>query len=154
MIIYLARHGEAETGLDDFARRLSERGRADVERVADYLKDHKSVDIARAVYSGKLRAQQTAEILADRLMRATVLEAIDGIKPNDPPAGFLPFLDETHSKTLVVGHLPFMGELVSLLLTGDTRKQPQAFEAGTVACLENTDGEWRLNWVVHPSEVK
>ena len=153
MKLYLARHGEALNGTDDFSRALSEKGRRDVTALANVLKK-KGIHFARALHSGKLRAQQTAEILADILMSASSLEAIDGINPEDDPEAYGLTLESLSSDTLVVGHLPFMGYMVSYLTTGDTRRSPENFEAGTVVCLEHdTNGKWKKLWTAHPSQI-
>jgi len=154
MIIYLARHGDYLNGTDDFTRGLSERGRDDIEAIAHAL-GTKGVSVCVALHSGKLRAQQTAEILADNLMVASVVTQVDGLNPNDDPVAFeLERFPALASETLIVGHLPFMGRLVSRLLTGDEDRSPEAFEAGTVVCLEQDQGgKWSKLWAVHPSDL-
>ena len=147
MIIYLARHGDYLNGNDDFTRGLSERGRTDVAAVAREMKS-KGVQIRATLHSGKLRAQQTAEILADELMVSSIISLADGLAPNDDPVAFeaLQF-PALASDTLIVGHLPFMGLMVSHLL--------EAFEAGTVVCLEQAeDGKWSKRWALHPSRLR
>jgi phosphohistidine phosphatase len=155
MIIYLARHGDYLNGNDDFTRGLSERGRTDVAAVAREMKS-KGVQIRATLHSGKLRAQQTAEILADELMVSSIISLADGLAPNDDPVAFeaLQF-PALASDTLIVGHLPFMGLMVSHLLTGDPERSPEAFEAGTVVCLEQAeDGKWSKRWALHPSRLR
>lgn len=154
MKIYLARHGDYENGNDDFTRGLSEKGRADINAVAEALVE-KGVNIQHAIHSGKLRAQQTAEILADRLMQASVIAQVDGLNPDDQPDVFIvENLAGLPADTLVVGHLPFMGRMVSQLLTGDPDRSLQNFEAGTVVCMEQTPaGVWSRVWEVNPSRL-
>lgn len=152
MKLYLARHGDYVNGGDDFARVLSERGRRDIEKIAEAVRD-RGVSVQATFHSGKMRAQQTAEILADTLMSASVITMIEGIKPEDDPLAFqVAHIDTLPDESLVVGHLPFMGRMVSLLLTGDADLGPASFEAGTVVCLEREDGgEWSRAWTIHPS---
>jgi phosphohistidine phosphatase len=155
MIIYLARHGDYLNGNDDFTRSLSERGRSDIAAVAREMK-RKGVHVSATLHSGKLRAQQTAEILADELMPSSIISVAERLAPNDDPVAFeMQYFPKLASKTLIVGHLPFMGLLVSHLLTGDPERAPEAFEAGTVVCLEQAgDGNWSKLWVVHPSRLR
>ena len=155
MIIYLARHGDYLDGTDDFTRGLSERGRSDIAGVAREMKN-KGVHVRTTLHSGKLRAQQTAEILADELMPSSVISVVEGLTPNDDPVSFeLQHFPTLASRTLIVGHLPFMGLLVSHLLTGDPERSPEAFEAGTVVCLEQAaDGKWTKLWTLHPSKLR
>jgi len=154
MIIYLARHGDYLNGNDDFTRGLSERGRNDIAAVANELKN-KGVQVRATLHSGKLRAQQTAEILADTLMTSSVISLAEGLAPNDDPVAFeLMQFPTLASETLIVGHLPFLGLLVSHLLTGDPERAPEAFAAGTVVCLEQSeDGGWSKRWALHPSRL-
>ncbi|MGW8247577.1 MAG: phosphohistidine phosphatase SixA [Acidiferrobacterales bacterium] len=154
MIIYLARHGDYLNGNDDFTRGLSERGRADIAAVARSMKT-KGVQVSATLHSGKLRAQQTAEILADELMPSSVISLAEGLAPNDDPVAFeMLHFPTLASETLIVGHLPFMGLMVSHLLTGDPDRSPEAFEAGTVVCLERVgDEKWSKRWVLHPSSL-
>jgi len=153
MKLYLARHGEAQNGIDDFSRALSDKGVREVTALATTLKT-KGIHIGRALHSGKLRAQQTAEILADNLMPSSTLEAIEGINPEDSPEAFAETLSALPTDTLIVGHLPFMGYMVSLLITGDARRSPENFQAGTIVCLEqDNNGKWKKVWTAHPSST-
>jgi len=64
--LYLVQHGAAKTESEDPRRSLTSEGRRAVERMADFLSTlHVSLD--RIEHSEKLRARQTAEILAARL---------------------------------------------------------------------------------------
>jgi len=154
MIIYLARHGDYVNGNDDFTRVLSARGRAEISAMAEELKN-RGVHIRATLHSGKIRAQQTAEILADALMTSSVISMVDGLTPNDDPAEFeTEHFPNLVNSSLIVGHLPFMGLMVSLLVTGDAERQPEAFEAGTVVCMEKAEnGKWTRNWALHPSQL-
>jgi phosphohistidine phosphatase len=63
MLIYLVRHGNAVPEQTDPACPLSEIGRAEVEATAkELLAEGAKID--EVWHSGKLRAKQTAEILA------------------------------------------------------------------------------------------
>ena len=63
MRLYLVQHGEALSKDVDPERALSDAGRADAERLARFLAPRR-LTLSRVLQSGKLRAQQTAEILA------------------------------------------------------------------------------------------
>ena len=68
MRLYLVQHGEALPKQVDPERPLSERGRSDVARVADFLKGA-GIRVTRVAHSGKTRARQTAELLASFVRR-------------------------------------------------------------------------------------
>ena len=69
----------------------------------------------RVAHSGKLRAQQTAEVLAAALAPAAVLEIMTGLNPNDAVEPVARRVAGWTSDTILVGHLPFMGRLVARL---------------------------------------
>ena len=62
MHLYLVQHGRSKSGEVDTERRLTERGRADVEKVAALIKSFK-LHIDSIWHSGKARAAETADIL-------------------------------------------------------------------------------------------
>jgi phosphohistidine phosphatase len=63
MRLYLVQHGEAKPEEEDPAHHLTERGFADLQKVADLLRPLKLAVLA-IWHSGKPRAVQTAQILA------------------------------------------------------------------------------------------
>lgn len=154
MKLYLVQHGEAVSKEDNPDRPLSEKGRADVERMASFLA--RSTRVARVIHSGKARARETALLLSQVLGPGMVVEeAAVGIAPNDSTDALAKAVetlgDEDNADIMVVGHLPFMARMVSLLITGDEGADTVAFQPGSVACLERgEDGEWMLSWMVRP----
>lgn len=150
MKLYLAQHGEAEASEVDPERPLSERGRGEVQAMAALLAAS-GVQVERVWHSGKLRAQQTALILAGKLLAAGKAEPIDGIRPNDPVEAFVADADVWEQDTLIVGHLPFMSRLVSLLVRGDAQREIVDYRPGSVACLERGAADaWVLAWMIRP----
>ena len=113
MLIYLVRHGEAVAEEVDPARPLTEKGRAEVEATAHELKAE-GARIDEIWHSTKLRAKQTAEIIARVLNVSKVIEK-DGLKPNDPVAPIAKLLRQSSKTILIAGHLPFIPKLASLL---------------------------------------
>ena len=77
MALYLMQHGEATTEAENPARPLTDTGRAAVERVAARAKAA-DVRIDRCVHSGKLRAEQTAELLVGVLGSDKSIEPATG----------------------------------------------------------------------------
>jgi len=63
MHVYLVRHGDAKSEEVDPERPLSDRGWAEVERVAKHVGQLR-LPLAEIRHSGKLRARQTAETFA------------------------------------------------------------------------------------------
>jgi phosphohistidine phosphatase len=155
--LYLMRHGEAASAEQDPRRPLTPHGRAAIERVA--ARAATSSSRPDAIYhSGIVRAQQTAEILAHHLGVADAVRAREGLEPDDPvpPVAEWLFGLANQADTLaLVGHLPFLERLASMLLVGDPQAQVLIFEPGTLAKL--TPGPaaagFAVNWMLAPGVV-
>lgn len=150
MKLYLVQHAKAASKEADPQRPLTEEGRRDIQKVTAFIKSlNLSVDYLW--HSGKTRAQQTAKILADVVEVKKEMEAHDGLSPNDDVT---PLKDEVISKnqdTMIVGHLPFVSKLASLLLTGSESSGTVAFRQGGIVCLEySDDNQWQLQWMILP----
>ena len=138
MRLLLVQHGEACTKDVDPDRPLTDRGSADVDRLAGFLGDA-GIRVGRVIHSGKLRARQTAARLAAVIAPGVELEVSGLINPNDNPAAFDWQSGSWDSDTLVVGHLPFMARLVAHLVIGDQDRSITAFRPGSVVCLQQDD---------------
>jgi phosphohistidine phosphatase len=149
MKLYLAQHGDAVGKDIDPERPLSDQGVHDCKAIAGVL-GTAGIRVERIWHSGKRRAEQTAAILARTVARATTVEPVDGISPNDPVAVFAEDADVWEQDTLVVGHLPFMARLVSLLTTGDPEEAVVSYSPGSVVCLERRDTNWTVCWMLRP----
>lgn len=150
MVLYLCQHGEALSKDVDPDRPLSERGTADVCNMANALSG--GVDVGLILHSGKTRAQQTAELLHERLAPDASLEADSELAPDDSVENFAGRLDAQDGNLMVVGHMPFVGGLASRLLGSDN--EILAFVPGTVAALSRAeDGGWTLSWMLTPGLV-
>jgi phosphohistidine phosphatase len=150
MRVYLVQHGEAHPEEVSPERELTPRGRSDVERIAALLKNG-GVQVARVYHSGKTRARQTAELFAGRLAPGVTSEALAGINPNDPVESLADRLRGWSEDALVVGHQPFMGKLVALLVAGRSDSPVVAYQPGSVVCLERDGGgRWVLLWMLRP----
>jgi phosphohistidine phosphatase len=150
MKLYLVQHGEACAKQVDPERPLTEQGNADVDRLAAFLKQA-GIRVERVIHSGKLRAVQTAEYLAQAIAPGVVPESSGIINPNDDPRAFDWQSDSWDHDTLVVGHLPFMARLVSHLVVEDEDKPLTAWQPGSIVCLERADHtHWQINWMLRP----
>jgi phosphohistidine phosphatase len=151
MRLYLVQHGDAVPERLNPERPLSAVGRREVQAVARLLADT-GVRAAHVVHSGKLRAQQTAELLAVSVAPDTVAEVMAGLSPNDPVEPTMRTIADWTSDVMLVGHLPFMGKLVARLVAGDERKPVAAFVPGIVVCLERGEANhWTIVWMVGPA---
>jgi phosphohistidine phosphatase len=147
--VYLVQHGQAVPEGQDPARPLNEGGREEVERVARHVATL-GVGVAEIWHSGKLRARQTAEIFRGYLRPEPVLREQRGMNPGDDPVLVLPGLEAAADPVLLVGHLPHLSRLASLLLVGDSGRGIIQFRNAGVVCLARGEGGWRLDWALPP----
>ncbi len=148
MDLYLVQHGEAKAEADDPARPLTDRGRREVEHVARVAAAR--VQVASIAHSGKLRALQTAEILAAELRPPRGVRQLAGLAPMDDPAIAQQAALQATDRVMLVGHLPHLSRLASLLLVGDSAREIVAFRMGGIVCLGRDEGRWRLKWILTP----
>lgn len=121
MELILWRHAEAEDGVPDLQRPLTARGEKQAQRVAAWL--HAQLpDSARILVSPALRAQQTAQALADAGRRK--LRTVDDIAPGADAQDVLAAADWPNAKTpvVIVGHQPTLGYVASTLLAGEAQE--------------------------------
>ena len=154
MKVYLVQHGDSVSKEIDPARPLSDKGRKDVEKIAELLQvmDLKVTVIQQ---SGKTRAAQTAKILNSKITSVKGNLQKDGIAPNDPVEPLSDELMEVQEDLMIVGHLPFLSKLATRLLGGTKEQSFIAFQPGGVVCLEKGEGDnWRLGWMMIPALLK
>lgn len=150
MRLYLVQHGEAKSKLEDPERSLTDKGVKDVTALADFLKAKVSFD--HIVHSGKLRTQQTTDILTAAIAPNITPAVIDCISPNDDPQKLAELIASWTGDNLVVGHLPFMAHMVGLLVNNNPDKTLNNYQPGSMVCLEKDDGkqEWVIAWILRP----
>ena len=134
MALYLVQHGKSLSKEQDPRKGLSEEGAAEVKRIAEVAANY-GVTVSRIVHSGKQRALQTAEILAEILSPAEGVRAIDGINPLDDATAFGSAL-QIKEDMMVVGHLPFLEKLVAFLVTGKTEPPIFRMQNGGILCMD------------------
>ena len=149
MDLYIVRHGEAHPGNNDAARMLTDRGRADVNRVATAA-NLRGASVRQVRHSGRERARETAEIIAGVLDPPAGVIATSGIHPEDDIDPIALSLFGERDSLMLVGHLPFVARFVGLLTLGDANRSPVKFPTATIACLHGQDDQWELAWTEHP----
>ena len=153
MEIYLVQHGESKPESEDPERPLTEKGRADVEAVAHYV-GSLEIKVTQIQHSGKLRAKQTAEIFAQHLAPPQGAIEQEGLGPLDNPYKAKQIALQAGRTIMIVGHLPHLSRLASLLISGDPDKEVVRFRMGGVVCLGENDSSWVLNWAFVPEIVR
>jgi phosphohistidine phosphatase len=159
MNICLVRHAIAvERGsadnVDDRARPLTPTGRKRMKEAAVGLA--RLVTPTRLYSSPLLRACQTAEILASEWgLPIAAMEALG----TGAHQAVLDQLNATPVEDVVlVGHEPWMSELLSLLLTGEPMVMHTEFKKGQaalVACgVQVRPGSCTLEWLIPPAALR
>lgn len=152
MKVYLVQHGNAAAKEIDPDRPLTDVGKDDVGKVAGFIKP---LNISALLWhSGKTRAAQTAEMLAEAMTVKGEVSVKEGLSPNDDVKKIKEQIESAGEDVMIVGHLPFLGKLVSLFVTGDEIKGTVSFKQGGVVCLECVKKKlWHVEWMVIPEIV-
>ena len=151
MNLYLVQHALAMPKTEDIQRPLSKRGLNETIRIAGFLSMQANLRVSSILHSGKLRAQQTAEILADGIVPEGGVSAADGLKPMDDPAIWIDRLTAEERDIMLVGHLPHLSRLVSRLVCEDETRTVVTFRNSGVVALELDDNiAWSVSWIITP----
>ncbi len=150
MLLYLVQHAEAKKEEEDPERGLTDQGFKDIARSAIFAQKL-GVKVSSIHHSGKKRAMQTAQMMADHLKPEKGIVQTDGLAPMDDPVVWAKRLDGMNEDAMLVGHLPYMAKLAGLLLAGDKEKMFVDFRMAGIACLKRLDdGKWVLEWMLVP----
>lgn len=145
MELFLVRHAIAEpygAGLSDEARALTPEGRARFQRCVAGL-ERLGVELDLLLHSPLVRAVQTADELARLLVgESRVTPAL----AQAPTASLLAEVRGAESAALV-GHEPWMSDLLTLCLGDDKTVLPVAYKKGAVAWLRGNPAPGGLELV-------
>jgi phosphohistidine phosphatase len=154
MMLYLVQHGEAKSELQDPERSLTEDGIIKVRKVASYITSYTDTRVHTIFHSGKKRAQQTAELFAEKLKPPKGVQIGKELSPNSLPWGWVERLVQMQEDIMIVGHLPHLQKLSALLLCQDENKPIIKFyKGGVVSLYKNESGIWSILWVVTPQII-
>ena len=150
MRLYLVQHGLAKAESEDTERPLSDQGREDVTRAAEFLSLFEKPRPAKILHSGKLRAEQTAGMFAEAWGGIAVEKTFD-LAPNDDPSIWSAHLASMNDDIMLVGHLPHMQRLAGVLICGDPNREAVQFRNGGVVCMEKRGNGWTILWQINPT---
>jgi phosphohistidine phosphatase len=145
-MLYLVHHADALAPSVDPQRPLSGPGRAHADDLAARA-------AARGVrpdviwHSGKLRARQTGESFLRACNPLAEFAAIRGMQPADPPAWIRDHVAHEARAVMLVGHMPHLPRLLTLLVTGGEDPLLHFPQHGMVALEiegERATEMWRL----------
>lgn len=150
MKLYLVQHATALPKEINSDRPLTDQGRHDAKKVAAFIKPL-NIAVDYLWHSQKTRAAQTAEILSEVIEVKTAQAARDDLAPNDDVAPLRDELAALARDIMIVGHLPCLSKLASLLLTGSESADTVAFKNSGIVCLNCSEqSRWQVDWVITP----
>jgi phosphohistidine phosphatase len=150
MVLYLVQHAEAKKEEEDQERGLTDKGFRDIARSALFARD-RGVRVSAIYHSGKKRALQTAQTIADYLKPAGGGIPTDGLAPMDDPHLWEDRLIGMNEDIMLVGHLPHLARLASLLLCGEAERNCVDFQMAGIVCVKRSgDGHWAVEWMMSP----
>ena len=163
MNLFLLRHGLAvEPGSARFAsdadRPLTPKGERKLHKIAEAMSGMK-LSFSIILSSPYARARQTAEIVAEVLKARKRLKFTDLLIPNGSVADLVDLLNDYKPRiedVLLVGHEPYLSELISLLVSGDTESSFVMKKGGLCKLSAKTlepDRCASLEWLLTPKQM-
>lgn len=156
MMLYLVQHAQALPDDVDPERPLSPEGRAAIGRVAARAAQL-ALPVEHIYHSGKLRARQTAEVLAEALQVGRAVEKLEGLGPKDraePLARWLRVETEKQRAggIVLVSHLPLLDRLAALLVTGDEEMGVVVIQYAALLALapKGNGRRFAIQWLLTP----
>jgi len=143
-VIYLVHHGDAVGPEVEPQRPLSAAGLAHAEALAEEAAA-KGVKPSAIWHSGKLRARQTAEPFFRLCNPLAKFNAIRGLQPTDPPSWIVDLLTDEERDVMLVGHMPHLHRLLTVLVHGDEHVM-LSFPLHGLIALERSGPRWREAW--------
>jgi phosphohistidine phosphatase len=126
MNLYLLRHGLAvEAGTSDYSkdseRPLTAKGERKLWKIAEAMEDME-LSFDWVLSSPYVRARQTAQIVAEALSLRKKLEITETLTPAGSTKKLIESINQKQplpKDILLVGHEPYLSELISLLVSGN-----------------------------------
>ncbi len=148
-MLFLVHHGDAVGPDVNPMRPLSDRGRVQVDMLAQKAAERGAKpDVIW--HSGKLRARQTAEAYWKHCNPLAAFSATRGLQPTDPTNWIADAIAGDTRHILLAGHFPHMPRLLARLLTGDPEAGPVDFPLNGIVAIEEVDGKWIERWRLKP----
>jgi phosphohistidine phosphatase len=148
-VLFLVHHGDAVGADVNPMRPLSDRGRVEVDMLAQSAAERGAKpDVI--FHSGKLRARQTAEAYWRRCNPLAAFSATRGLQPTDPTNWILDSIAGETRHLMLVGHFPHLPRLLARLITGNAEGGSVDFPLNGVVVLEEAGGNWVERWRLKP----
>ncbi len=122
MKLFIIRHAQAEVGRDDDPKRMLDKtGQQQAQQLAAWLSTKVSGHLC-LLASPYLRAQQTAQAVAQQLQIQVQENSL--FIPSADSQQALAQLSEYQQDVMLISHQPLVGRLANLLVSGQDDKQP------------------------------
>jgi len=161
MNLFILRHGLAvepgTPGYDDSERPLTSEGKSKLKAIAAAMVKLE-LDFDLILSSPYTRARQTAEIVAERLKASDKLELTKLLEPQGSFKDLINAINKHKSahNVLLVGHEPYLSELISLLVYGDNNASVVLKKGGFARLGVPTlraDRCGLLEWLLTPKQM-
>jgi phosphohistidine phosphatase len=157
MKLYCVRHCEAHRAIDDPSRGLTELGLSDAEKLANHIKQ-KEIIIPYVMHSGIKRAEETALIMSEACQFEKVTADPDLLADQADISLIVDQIKQWNQDTMLVGHMPYMLNLVMSLLTDNDDESNKnnllTYSPGTMVCLARVaSGRWVIDWITKPDNL-
>ncbi len=164
MELYILRHAiavarQAAANGSDEERPLTDQGAAKLRRVVRGMKAL-GLSFDRILTSPYLRALQTAEIVAAEMGLPKKVERTAHLAPEGDPRALMALLQSRRGEqrsVLVVGHEPYLSELISVLVSGSTGPAVTMKKAGLCKLTLEAPRYGRcarLEWLLAPAHLQ
>ena len=150
MAIYIVQHGKCLPKSEDPEKGLTSEGKLESARIADVARGY-AVKVTAIFHSDKKRAHETAEIFAARLDPEKGIQSRGGMNPMDDVSAFADQLP-LNQNIMLVGHLPFLERLISLLVCGDANRVVFKLQNSGIVCIDedSRSGAPAIHWALMP----
>ena len=163
MNLFILRHGLAvEPGTpgyeNDAERPLTSEGKSKLRQIAAAMEELR-LDFDIILSSPFKRARQTAEIVAEELKIEDTLEFSDSLTPQGKLSDLVEHvkrLKPLPENIMLVGHEPYLSELISLLVCGSNNSVVVLKKGGFAKLTVTTLGVGRcaqLEWLLTPKQM-
>ena len=142
MQLFLVRHGDYVPESVNPEKPLSYKGRKDVAKVANALKDQ-GFTVEAFIHSTKKRAKETAEIFKRVLNTEATISVRQKLSPNDSTDDIVQEISTWDKNTMIVGHAPFIPGLAYRLLELENGSHIR-MTTSSVVVLEKKGRQWEM----------
>lgn len=161
MKVFIYRHAQAASGEPDEVRCLTPRGKLQVKALARAIPEGEFAEVSEIWHSPLTRAEETAALLKKyhrNAFRSVDLHLVHELEPHASVTEMASLLGRCEGDVVVVGHNPFLEELVTALCSGEPGLGMLTLRKGAMVCLERTVegskflpwGLWSLQWYLVP----